>query len=84
MRLLKWLVVGMTASMIALAIVLIWAILSEMGSPAPDWPAALDLPEGTRPAAVTRAQDFTVVVTEAGDILLFDAGGALTRRIDLK
>lgn len=83
MRLLKWLVVGLTASMIALAVVLIWAILSEMRG-APDWPEALDLPEGARPAAVTRAQDFTVVVTDAGDILLFDAGGALTRRIGLK
>lgn len=84
MRLLKWLVVGMTASMIALAVVLIWAILSEMRSPARDWPEALDLPEGARPAAVTRAEGFTVVVTERGEILLYDASGALTRRIDLK
>lgn len=82
-RLLKWLVVGLTASMIALAVVLIWAILSAIRA-TPDWPETLDLPEGTRPAAVTRAQDFTVVVTDTGDILLFDAGGALTRRVDLK
>ncbi|WP_375262897.1 DUF6476 family protein [Palleronia sp.] len=82
-RLLKWLVVGLTASMIALAVVLIWAILSEIRG-TPDWPEALDLPDGARPAAVTRAQDFTLVITEAGELLLFDAGGALTRRIDLK
>ena len=83
-KLLKWLVIGLTASMIALAGVLIWAIASEMRGTRATFPDSLALPEGTRPAAVTQARDFTVVVTDTGEILLFDADGALIRQIEIE
>lgn len=48
----------------------------------PDLPANLTLPEGASPAAVTFARDWLVVVTQGGDILLYDrASGRLIRQV---
>ena len=44
-------------------------------------PANLALPAGTAPAAVTFARDWTVVVTDGGEILLFARDGSLARRV---
>ena len=49
--------------------------------PLPVLPAGLALPEGVRPAAVTFARDWLVVVSDSGEVLLFDASGALRQRV---
>ncbi|MFG6079459.1 DUF6476 family protein [Paracoccus litorisediminis] len=59
-----------------LAIVgLLWLRLSE--APLPELPDQIALPEGAKPAAVTFAHDWIVVVTEAGEVLLYDKQGQL-------
>ncbi|HRO13455.1 MAG TPA: DUF6476 family protein [Paracoccus sp. (in: a-proteobacteria)] len=39
------------------------------------------MPAGTRPAAVTFARDWTVVVGEGGEILLYDRAGVLRQNV---
>ena len=80
-RLLKWLVLGLTASMIALAGLLGYAVLTRFPVP-PAWPEGFAMPEGAVPEAVTRAKDYTVVVTEGGDVLFFDWQGNLVRSVE--
>ncbi|SPJ23972.1 hypothetical protein PAA8504_01793 [Palleronia abyssalis] len=75
-------VIALTATMIALGMVLIFAILTTLNDEAPAVPETLDLPEGKTPAAVTLAEDLTVVVTKDGDILFFDLDGTLFRHIE--
>ena len=48
---------------------------------APVLPQDLTLPDGAQAAAVTVARDVTIVVTGAGEILLYDARGRLAQRI---
>ena len=50
-------------------------------APLPALPDTLELPEGASVQAVTAGPGWWAVVTPAGEILLFDAGGALLRRI---
>ncbi len=53
-------------------------------APLPELPANLVLPQGSRPAAITFARDWLVVVTEAGEILLYrPEGGAPASRLSL-
>lgn len=44
-------------------------------APLPTLPANLILPEGATPAAITFARAWLVVVTDAGDVLLYNANG---------
>lgn len=44
-------------------------------APLPELPASVILPEGARPAAITFARDWLVVVTDSGTVLLYPAGG---------
>ena len=69
---------GMVLGVTAIAAIL-WLRLSE--PPLPALPANIALPAGTSPAAVTFARDWTVVVTEGGEILLFARDGSLQRRV---
>ena len=66
---------------IAIAAIL-WLRLSE--PPLPALPANLALPAGTAPVAVTFARDWTVVVTDGGEILLFARDGSLARRVPVE
>ena len=50
-------------------------------APLPALPDTLELPEGASVQAVTAGPGWWAVVTQAGEILLFDADGALLRRI---
>lgn len=53
-------------------------------TPLPELPASVILPDGTTPAAVTFARTWFVVVTDAGEILLYDrAGGDPVSRTSL-
>lgn len=58
---------------------LLWLRLSE--APLPELPEQIALPEGAAPAAVTFARDWVVVVTETGEVLLYDRQGRLRDRV---
>ena len=58
---------------------LLWLRLSE--APLPELPEQIVLPEGAAPAAVTFARDWVVVVTETGEVLLYDRQGRLKDRV---
>lgn len=73
------LAVVMGAGIIAI-VVLLWLRLTPA---APGLPEGLVLPEGAVPAAVTLAQDWTVVLTQAGEVLVYDRNGALKQRVPL-
>lgn len=82
LRMLRWLVTGlalvMGLGMIAV-VVLLWL---RLGQPVlPVLPDTITLPTGARPAAVTFARDWIVVVTDAGEVLLYDRSGALRDRV---
>lgn len=82
LRVLRWLVMGLAAvmglGMIAI-VALLWMRLSQ--PMLPDLPEGIALPPDARPAAVTFARDWIVVVTEAGEVLLYDRAGALRDRV---
>lgn len=78
LRWLKALVTGLAVVMglgIIAIVVLLWMRLSQ--PMLPDLPATISLPDGAKAEAVTFARDFIVVVTEAGEVLLYDRAGAL-------
>ncbi len=58
---------------------LLWLRLSE--APLPELPEQIALPEGAAPAAVTFARHWVVVVTETGEVLLYDRQGRLKDRV---
>lgn len=70
--------------MIAGLLTIVWLLVTRLGTPAPlpALPETVILPDGARPAAVTFARDWFVVVTEDGEILLYPrAGGAPVQRL---
>ena len=82
LRWLKALVIGLAAvmafGMIAIATIL-WMRLSQ--PMLPDLPATVVLPDGARAEAVTFARNHIVVVTDAGEVLLYDRSGRLKDRV---
>lgn len=74
------LAVAMGAGVLAIAAVL-WMRLSP--APLPVLPPRIALPPGTSAEAVTFARDWTVVVTVAGEVLVYDRRGALRQRVPL-
>lgn len=82
LRFLKALVTGLTLVM-ALGMVAIVAILwIRLGEPTlPDLPDSITLPAGAAADAVTFARDWIVVVTDAGEVLLYDRAGVLRDRV---
>ncbi len=82
LRLLRWLVTGL-ALVMGLGMIAIVALLwIRLGQPVlPDLPEAITLPPGAGPQAVTFARDWIVVVTDAGEVLLYDRSGALRDRV---
>ena len=73
-RLLRWLVTTLTATMIVGLIVLIVLFVTRFPDPgAAPFPQTIRLPEGTRVTAFTRGPDWFAVVTEAQEILILDA-----------
>ena len=83
LRFLRRLVTALTATMMLGMVVLVVLFLTRFpgttGSPL--LPEGLALPQGAVPLAVTRGPDFWAVVTEAREILIFDAAGALRQRV---
>ena len=82
LRLLRWLVTGL-ALVMGLGMIAIVALLwLRLGQPTlPDLPDAIALPDGAQAQAVTFARDWIVVVTDAGEVMLFDRSGALRDRL---
>jgi Flp pilus assembly protein protease CpaA len=85
LRLLKWLVILLTLSMIGAVITVVWLLVTRMpqslGRASPTLPAELALPEGARPAAVTFGQGWTAVVTTDNRILIFDSNNLLRQEV---
>ncbi|QFU08670.1 hypothetical protein PARPLA_02677 [Rhodobacteraceae bacterium THAF1] len=81
---LKWLVIALTATMLAGMVTLIWLFATRFPQPIAELPNALALPEGETVSAITRGRGFVAVVTDGGEILIFDANGTrLRQRIEL-
>ena len=76
-RVVTGLALAMGLGVVALVAIL-WLRLSQ--PPLPDLPAEIALPAGARAVAVTFARDWTVVVTEAGEVLVYDRAGRLKDR----
>ena len=66
---------------LAAIVTILWLRLGA--PPLPDLPAAVTLPEGATVQAVTFAGERLIVVTDGGEVLVYDADGALTGRIEL-
>lgn len=64
---------------IAAIVALLWLRLAPGGVPV--LPADLRLPQGAVAQAVTVARDWTIVVTQAGEVLVYDRAGMLTQRL---
>lgn len=87
LRLLKWLVILLTLTMIGGVITVVAMIVTRMpqaftGS-VPKMPEELQLPKGTTPAAVTFGSGWTAVVTTDDRILVFDGNGVLRQDIPI-
>ena len=83
-RFLKLVVGGLAVAMvlgIAAIVIMLWQLMNS--PPLRALPANVQLPEGARAAAVTFADERLIVVTQAGDVLVYDADGTLTQRIVL-
>ncbi|MFN4154523.1 MAG: DUF6476 family protein [Paracoccaceae bacterium] len=82
LRLLKWLVIVLTATMIVGVITVVGLLVTRMPDISPmAVPEQLKLPEGARAAAVTMGRDFIAVVTEDDRILIFGRNGELRQEI---
>ena len=93
LRALRVLVTLLTVTMIAGIIALVALLYTRLpgGATAPAPPAppvppglpeAIALPEGAAPQAVTAGPGWWAVVTRSGEVLFYDAEGALLRRIE--
>lgn len=79
-RVVTGLALAMGLGIAAIAAVL-WMRLSA--PPLPNLPPRIALPAGAAPVGVTFARGWTVVVTEAGEVLVYDAAGGLRQRVVL-
>ena len=85
LRLLKWLVMILTATMIVGVITVVGLLVTRMPKVTPPLtlPDQLVLPEGVQAAAVTMGRDFIAVVTEDDRILIYGRDGTLRQDIAL-
>jgi Flp pilus assembly protein protease CpaA len=86
LRLLKWLVILLTLTMIGGVITVVGLLVTRMpqafSATAPNLPEGLRLPEGTQPAAITFGAGWIAVVTTDDRILIYGRNGTL--RQDLR
>jgi hypothetical protein len=85
LRLLKWLVTVLMATMIVGVITVVWLLVTRMPQVATPLtlPDQLVLPDGAQAQAVTMGRTFIAVVTEDDRILIFGRDGGLRQEIDL-
>ena len=88
LRLLKWLVILLTLSMIGAVITVVWLLVTRMpqafGRALPTLPDAVQLPQGSTPIAVTFGTGWTAVVTHDQRILVFDGNGVLLQDVPIR
>lgn len=77
-RVVTGLALVMALGMVAVVAIL-WLRLSQ--PPLPVLPDTITLPADAQAAAVTFARDWTVVVTDGGEVLVYDRAGALRNRV---
>ncbi|MFN3936141.1 MAG: DUF6476 family protein [Gemmobacter sp.] len=84
-RLLQWLVIGLTASMMIGVIAVVAVVVTRFPKPpTPPLPETLSLPAGARAVAVTQGSDWVAVVTDGDAILIFDRStGALRQTVQV-
>jgi Flp pilus assembly protein protease CpaA len=87
LRLLKWLVIVLTLTMIGGVITVVGLIVTRMPraftAAPPSVPAGLTLPEGRTAAAVTFGTGWVAVVTTDAHILVFDENGVLLQEVPI-
>jgi len=86
LRFLKWLVIILTLTMIVGFITVVVVLVTRMqqgfdGTPA--LPAAIALPNGSKPRAVTMGQGWIAVVTDEDRILIFNPDGSQRQEVIL-
>ncbi|MFB2531375.1 DUF6476 family protein [Paracoccus sp. p3-h83] len=84
LRFLKRLVTALALVMIFGLLAIVALLVIRLGKPAPvlpDLPAAISLPAGEQPQALTFAPGYTVVVTQTGRVLIYAADGSLHRDV---
>jgi Flp pilus assembly protein protease CpaA len=87
LRLLKWLVIVLTLTMIGGVITVVALIVTRMPkafvAAAPTAPENLVLPEGAKAEAVTFGTGWVAVVTEDDRILIFGRDGSLRQEVSI-
>ena len=68
---LKWLVIGLTATMMVGLIILIWLFVTRFPTGPVALPDELRLPDGTQAMAFTRGPDWVAIVTTTDEILIY-------------
>lgn len=84
-RVLQWLVIGLTASMILGVITVVAVVVTRFPAPpAPPLPETLALPEGAVALSVTQGADWVGITTSDDRILIYDrATGTLRQTVTL-
>ena len=83
LRLLKWLVIVLTITMIVGVITVVGLLVTRMpkGAAPLEVPERLVLPENVHPTAVTMGPDWIAVVTDDARILIYGRNGVLRQEI---
>lgn len=86
LRFLKWLVILLTITMIVGVITVVFVLVTRLqqgfDSP-PALPAALSLPDGQKPRAVTMGHGWIAIVTDKDRILIFNPDGSQRQEVIL-
>ena len=85
LHLLKWLVIGLTASLIGGVIAVVWLLVTRLPIPhqGPVVPPSLELPAGAVAEAVTMGTGWIGVATTDGRLLIFAPDGKLRQEIKI-
>ncbi len=82
LRFLRRMVTVLTAVMIVGVVVVIGLLVTRLTRDAPVLPSEITLPDGASALAFTQAADWYAVVTDGGEILIFDRfTGALRQTV---
>lgn len=88
LRLLKWLVVVLTLTMIGGVITVVALLVTRMpqsfATEGPKLPESITLPAGVTASAVTFGHDWIAVVTDDNHILILDQAGKLRQDIAIQ
>ena len=77
-------VTGLTAVMLVGVVVVVGLLVTRLSGAGPDLPAKITLPDGAQARAFTQGTDWFAVVTDADQILIFNAtDGQLRQTVDV-